>query len=76
MILIDAFVIIDNDLYHVSGPIDTDDPDWLGIAQNAGRVTLSLESCVGEDDARFADILRRMPKEEVDISIQPYIQQL
>ena len=76
MILIDAFVIMDNDLYHVSGPIDTDVPDWLGIAQNAGMVTLSLESCVGEDDTRFADILRQIQLEEADISIQPYIQQL
>ena len=47
MILIDAFTTVDGDLYHVSGPIDTEDeswsdPNWFEIAKKAGRVKLAL----------------------------------
>ena len=63
MTLIDAFVNIDGDLYHVSGPIDTNAHDWFETAQKEGTVKLSLPAIEIKDDI-YTDLIRHIKRGE------------
>ena len=78
MILIDAFICKEGALYHVSGPIDTEDAswgadDWFEKMQKAGRVKLSLPAIEisDEDTQTYIDIIKNIRTNEDDKKLMP-----